>query len=106
MKRNDAAFTGYRSAIALAQRAGDPKLESLALAHLADLQEKTGDVKSAAESYQRGLALDAKSADPHAEALDWFNYGQFLRGIICPRVDLRLFAAFRAIAGEHGRGGS
>ncbi len=79
VKRNDAAFTGYRSAIALAQRAGDPKLESLALAHLADLQEKTGDVKSAAESYQRGLALDAKSADPHAEALDWFNYGQFLR---------------------------
>ena len=79
VKRNDAAFAEYRNAIALAGRAGDPKLESLALAHLADLQEKTGDVKSAADSYQRGLALDAKSADPHAEALDWFNYGQFLR---------------------------
>ena len=79
VKRNDAAFAGYRNAIALAERAGDTKLESLAFAHLADLQEKTGDVKAAADSYQRGLALDGESADPHAEALDWFNYGQFLR---------------------------
>jgi tetratricopeptide (TPR) repeat protein len=79
VNRTDAASAGYRSAIAMAERAGDNKLESLALAHLADLQEKSGDVKSAADSYQRGLALDAKSADTHAEALDWFNYGQFLR---------------------------
>ncbi len=79
VKRNDASFAEYRNAIALAERAGDTKLESLAFAHLADLQEKTGDVKSAADSYQRGLALDAKSTDPHADALDWFNYGQFLR---------------------------
>jgi tetratricopeptide (TPR) repeat protein len=77
--RTDEALAGYRSAIAIAARASENKLESLALAHLADLQEKTGDVKSAADSYQRGLALDAKSADPHGEALDWFNYGQFLR---------------------------
>jgi tetratricopeptide (TPR) repeat protein len=75
----DAALAGYRSAVAMAQRAGDDKLESLALAHLADLQERTGDVKSAADSYQRGLALDARTGDPHAEAFDWFNYGQFLR---------------------------
>ena len=74
-----AAVAGYRSAIAMAQRTADNKLESLAFAHLADLQEKTGDVKSAADSYQRGLALDAKTGDAHAEALDWFNYGQFLR---------------------------
>jgi tetratricopeptide (TPR) repeat protein len=75
----DAALAGYRSAVGMAQRAGDHKLESLALAHLADLQEKTGDVKSAADSYERGLALDARTGDPHAEAFDWFNYGQFLR---------------------------
>src|SRR5277367_4395058 len=36
----------YRSAIGMAQRAGDAKLESLAFAHLADVQEKIGDVKS------------------------------------------------------------
>jgi tetratricopeptide (TPR) repeat protein len=74
-----AAVAGYRSAIAMAQRTADNKLESLAFAHLADLQEKTGDVKSAADSYQRGLVLDSKTGDAHAEALDWFNYGQFLR---------------------------
>lgn len=78
-KRPDAALLDYRSAIAMAQRAPDDKLQSLAFAHLADSQEKSGDVKSAADSYQRGLALDAKVGDPHAEALDWFNYGQFLR---------------------------
>jgi tetratricopeptide (TPR) repeat protein len=79
INRVDAAFAGYRSAIAMAHRTGDNKLESLAFAHLADLQEKSGDVKSAADSFQRCLALDAKAADPHAEAIDWFNYGQFLR---------------------------
>jgi len=79
INRTDAAFAAYGSAIAMAERAGDKKLESLALAHFGDLQEKTGDVKSAADSFQRGLELDAKSANPHAEALDWFNYGQFLR---------------------------
>jgi len=77
--RADAAIAEYQSAISMAQRMNDDARESLALAHLADLQEKSGDVKSAADSYQRGLALDAKSADPHSEALDWFNYGQFLR---------------------------
>ena len=75
----DAALAGYLSAVALAERAGDARLEALAFAHLADLQEKRGDVKSAAHSYQRGLAVDAKASDPHSEAFDWFNYGQFLR---------------------------
>jgi tetratricopeptide (TPR) repeat protein len=75
----DAALATYLSAIALAQSAGDVKLESLALVHLGDLQEKRGDTRSAAHSYQRGLALDAKAGDHSSEAFDWFNYGQFLR---------------------------
>jgi tetratricopeptide (TPR) repeat protein len=75
----DAALAGYLSAAALAQRAGDARLEGLTLVHLADMQEKQGDAKSAARSYQRGLALDAKAGDEHSEAFDWFNYGQFLR---------------------------
>jgi tetratricopeptide (TPR) repeat protein len=79
INHTDGALAGYRSAITKAQHAGESKLESLAFAHLADVQEKNGDFKSAAESYQRGLALDAKTSDPHSEALDWFNYGQFLR---------------------------
>jgi len=75
----DAALAGYLSAVALAQRAGDARLEGLAFVHLADLQEKRGGAKAAASSYQRALALDAKAGDAHSEALDWFNYGQFLR---------------------------
>jgi tetratricopeptide (TPR) repeat protein len=78
-KHPDAALAEYRSAVAMAQQAGDAKLESLAYAHMADAQEKTGDVKSAAESFQRSLTLDAKTGDVRNEALDWFNYGQFLR---------------------------
>jgi hypothetical protein len=31
------------------------------------------------QSYQQALTLDAATKDSHAEALDWFNYGQFLR---------------------------
>ncbi len=79
INQTDAANAAYRSAIAMAQRTANNKLESLAYAHLADFQEKSGDVKSAADSYQRGLALDAKTGDAHGEAFDWFNYGQFLR---------------------------
>jgi tetratricopeptide (TPR) repeat protein len=74
-----AALAEYRSAITRAQASGDVKLESLAWVHLADSRDKWGDVKLAAASYERGLVLDAKDADAHNEALDWFNYGQFLR---------------------------
>jgi tetratricopeptide (TPR) repeat protein len=74
-----AALARYDSAIAQAQEAGDLKLESLALAHRAELQAKNGDSAGADKSYQRSLVLDAKSGDRQAEALDWFNYGQFLR---------------------------
>ncbi len=75
----DRALAEYQSAIALAQHSGDARLQSLALAHSGDLQEKSGDARSAAQSYQRGLALDATAGDSRAEAIDWFNYGQFLR---------------------------
>jgi tetratricopeptide (TPR) repeat protein len=75
----DAALAGYRSAISRAEASGNAKLESLAWVHMADSRDKLGDVKLAAASYERGLALDAKAGDAHNEALDWFNYGQFLR---------------------------
>jgi tetratricopeptide (TPR) repeat protein len=79
INRTDMALPQYQAAIDVAGRTGDLKLESLALIHLADLQEKTSDAKSAALSYQRGLKLDAQSGDLRGEAIDWFNYGQFLR---------------------------
>jgi Tfp pilus assembly protein PilF len=77
-KTSDAA-KGYHAAIAFAQKAGEKTLQSLALAHLADLQEKQGDVAAAAQSYQHALQLDAGLSDPHSSVSDWFNYAQFLR---------------------------
>lgn len=78
------AAAEYQAAESLADYAGEAGLESLALAHLADLQERSGNPRGAAESYQRSLALDAKegaanSGGARNEASDWFNYGQFLR---------------------------
>jgi tetratricopeptide (TPR) repeat protein len=88
-----AALAAYDSAIEQAQPAGDSKLESLALVHRADLQAKNGDVAAATQSYQRALTLDAKSRDAQAEALDWFNYGQFLRRQNAP--DELVYASLR-----------
>lgn len=79
IRQGEAALASYRSAIAMADAMSNAKLESLAYVHLADTQDRFGDVKSAAQSYQRALALDAKIDDVHGLALDWFNYGQFLR---------------------------
>jgi tetratricopeptide (TPR) repeat protein len=73
------AIKGYRSAVGFAQKSGEKTLQSLALAHLADLQEKQGDAAGAAQSYQRALQLDAGLSDPHSAVSDWFNYAQFLR---------------------------
>jgi len=77
--RTDAALAAYLSAVALGEKAGNAKLESLALAHLGDLEEKKGDAQAAARAFQRGLALDETSGDARSAASDWFNYGQFLR---------------------------
>ncbi len=76
---NSDASKGYMAAAGFAEKAGEKTLESLALVHLADLQEKEGDIRGAAQSYQRALQLDATLSDPRSTASDWFNYAQFLR---------------------------
>jgi len=73
------ALKGFTAAAAFAEKANEKPLESLALVHLADLQEKQGDISGAAQSYQRALRLDAGLSDPVGAASDWFNFGQFLR---------------------------
>jgi Tfp pilus assembly protein PilF len=73
------AAKGYTAAAGFADHAGEKTLESLALVHLADLQEKQGDIRGTAQSYQRALQLDAELSDPRSAASDWFNYAQFLR---------------------------
>ncbi|HYL61342.1 MAG TPA: tetratricopeptide repeat protein [Candidatus Methylomirabilis sp.] len=77
--RAEDAARGYEAAANFAEKASEKTMESLALAHLADLQEKQGDIAGAAQSYQRALRLDADVADAKSVASDWFNYGQFLR---------------------------
>ncbi|MGA2812791.1 MAG: tetratricopeptide repeat protein [Candidatus Acidiferrum sp.] len=77
--RAEDAQREYRAAIHMAEQSGDAELESLALAHLAELQDKSVETGDAAESYQHALALDASLADARSAAADWLNYGQFLR---------------------------
>jgi len=75
----DEAFEGYNAAIQFAEKANDKALRSLALVHLADLEEKRQGMVAAATAYQRALAIDASLSDPVSAGSDWFNYGQFLR---------------------------
>jgi tetratricopeptide (TPR) repeat protein len=77
--RPEDAQREYLAAIQRAQQSGDGSLESLALAHFAELQEKLNLPDDAAHSYQRALALDASLADSRSAAADWLNYAQFLR---------------------------
>jgi tetratricopeptide (TPR) repeat protein len=79
VNHRDEALQGYNAAIQFAETAKDKALESLALVHLADLQEKRGSTAAAAESYQHALAIDASLSDPVGAGSDWLNYGQFLR---------------------------
>jgi len=73
------AERGYEAAIQFAQKSGDDALESLALTHSADVQERLGKPVDAALSYQQALKLDEKTGDAQGAAIDWLNYGQFLQ---------------------------
>lgn len=72
------AMKGYNAAAGFAEKAGEKSLESLALMHLADLQEKQADISGAANAYQRALRLDTGTSDARSTASDWFNYAEFL----------------------------
>ena len=77
--RGDEARHGYEAAAQYADIAGEKVLEALALAHLADLQERSGNLADAARAYQKALGLDDSSPDRRGAGIDWLNYGQFLR---------------------------
>src|SRR6266513_249183 len=76
--QQDGALAGYNAAIQFAERANAPALESLALVHLADFEERQESAVAAASAYQRALAIDASLSDPTSAGSDWFNYAQFL----------------------------
>jgi Tfp pilus assembly protein PilF len=102
--RTKEAQEEYFVAIQQSQVSGDPALQSLALVHLAELQEKEGQPGEAAKSYQRALALDASLTDPRSAAADWLNYGQFLRRHGQPEelVFACLFYAEELLSTTHG----
>lgn len=72
------ALSGYRAAAQFADRIKNPGLQSLALVHAADAQEKSGSLAEAADSFQQALIVDETQGDPRAAATDWYTYGQFL----------------------------
>jgi tetratricopeptide (TPR) repeat protein len=72
------AVAGYEAAARDADKSGRKTLQSLALAHLAEVQDRQGDVGGALRSYQVTLGLDAGSDDLRSVGIDWLNYGQFL----------------------------
>jgi len=74
-----AAMKGYTAAMQFAQKSDEIPLQSLALMHSADLLERLGKPAEAAHSYQQALKLDEQAGDAQAAAIDWLNYGQFLR---------------------------
>jgi len=78
-RRDAQALAEYETAVANAEKSSQWNLASLALVHLADLQDKQRDAAGALHSYQRGLALDQNLKEPASAAVDWFNYAQFLR---------------------------
>jgi tetratricopeptide (TPR) repeat protein len=73
------ALLGYRKAAEFAEKIKNPGLQSLALAHAADTQERTGAVAGAAQLWQQALLIDETQGDPRAAATDWYNYARFLR---------------------------
>lgn len=74
----NAAIPVFRDAVRLAQQAGNLRAESLAESHLADAFDRAKFSPDAVGAYQRAIALDERTGDTNAEAVDWFNYGQLL----------------------------
>jgi tetratricopeptide (TPR) repeat protein len=74
-----AAMHAYQAAAQFAEKIKNPGLQSLALAHAADAQDHSGAAANGAQLFQQALAIDETQGDPHAAAIDWYNYGQFLR---------------------------
>lgn len=71
------ALLQYSEAIRLAAPQNDRSLQAAGFSGMAELQSGIGDAPAALRSYQSALKLSAHN--PGDQAIDWFNYGQFLR---------------------------
>ncbi len=76
----------------------------MAESHLADAFDGAKLSADAAGAYQRAIALDERSGDSNAEAVDWFNYGQLLsRSKVPARLAYAcLLRAERLLSGSPG----
>ena len=72
------ALRGYQAAAQFAEKIKNPGLQTLALVHAADAEERAGAIGEAAQYFQQALMIDETQGDPRAAATDWFDYGQFL----------------------------
>jgi tetratricopeptide (TPR) repeat protein len=75
----DQAENSYALAQKIAAQAGEKKLESFAGVSEAELEAMQGKTPEALRLYQHALKLDSTINDPRSEAVDWYNYGLFLR---------------------------
>ncbi len=78
-QRQQQALVGYQAAARFAQKLDNVSLQSLAIVRTAEIQERTGEIAAAAQSFQDAVTLDETRGEPRAAASDWFNFGQFLR---------------------------
>jgi tetratricopeptide (TPR) repeat protein len=77
-KKFGEALVGYQRAAQFAEKIKKPGLQSLALAHAAEAQDRAGAVGDASQYFQQALIVDETQGDPREAAADWYNYGQFL----------------------------
>jgi tetratricopeptide (TPR) repeat protein len=73
------AETSYLMAEQIAAETGEKSLQSLAISSSASLKAAQRNSGDALKLYQRALQIDATLNDPRTEAVDWYNYGLFLR---------------------------
>jgi len=73
------AEKSYLMAEQIAAETGEKSLQSLALSSAAELKASQRRTADALKLYQRALTLDATLSEPRTEAVDWYNYGLFLR---------------------------
>lgn len=77
-QKTAAALRGYEAAARFSEKIKNPGLQSLALVHAADAEERVGAAGEASQYFQQSLTIDETQGDPRAAATDWFDYGQFL----------------------------
>lgn len=73
------AEQSYALAARISLQTGDKRVESLASTSQAQVAASQNKIGEALRLFQHALQLDKDLNDPRTEAMDWYNYGVFLR---------------------------